>query len=69
MSVDRCQLFVEGRGKPNDFREISFHRVYSCPCKVSKSLGCIRKIPLNPPLQKGEAVGMPELGSYGALYT
>ncbi len=30
-------------------------------CKFSKSLGYIRKIPLNPPLQKGEAVGMPEL--------
>jgi hypothetical protein len=29
--------------------------------KFSKSLGYIRKIPLNPPLQKGEAVGMPEL--------
>jgi len=24
-------------------------------CKFSKSPGCIRKIPLNPPLQKGEA--------------
>ena len=23
--------------------------------------GCINKIPLNPPLQKGEAVGMPRL--------
>jgi hypothetical protein len=30
-------------------------------CKFSKSPGCIRKIPLNPPLQKGEAVGMPGL--------
>jgi len=29
MSVDRCQLSVELRGKPNDFREISFHPVYS----------------------------------------
>jgi len=28
-------------------------------CKFSKNRGCIRKIPLNPPLQKGEAVGMP----------
>jgi len=27
--------------------------------KISISPGCIRKIPLNPPLQKGEAVGMP----------
>jgi len=29
--------------------------------KFSKSPGYIRKIPINPPLQKGEAVGMPEL--------
>ena len=29
--------------------------------KFSKSPGYIRKIPLNPPFQKGEAVGMPEL--------
>jgi hypothetical protein len=29
--------------------------------KFSKSPGCIRKIPLNPPLQKGEAIGMPGL--------
>jgi len=28
--------------------------------KFSKSAGRIRKIPLNPPLQKGEAGGMPE---------
>jgi len=28
--------------------------------KFSKSLGYIIKIPLNPPFQKGEAVGMPE---------
>ena len=30
-------------------------------CNFSKSPGYIRKIPLNPPLQKGEAVGMPQL--------
>jgi hypothetical protein len=29
--------------------------------KFSISPACIRKIPLNPPLQKGEAVGMPRL--------
>jgi len=29
--------------------------------KFSISPGCIRKIPLNPPLQKGEAAGMPRL--------
>ena len=29
--------------------------------KFSITLGCIRKIPLNPPLQKGEEVGMPGL--------
>jgi hypothetical protein len=29
--------------------------------KFSKSPGCIRKIPLSPPLQKGEAGGMPGL--------
>ncbi len=29
--------------------------------KFSITPGCIKKIPLNPPLQKGEAVGMPEL--------
>jgi hypothetical protein len=29
--------------------------------KFSIRLGRIRKIPLNPPLQKGEAVGMPGL--------
>jgi hypothetical protein len=29
--------------------------------KFSKNPGCIRKIPLNPPLQKGEALGMPGL--------
>ena len=29
--------------------------------KFLKSPGCIRKIPLNPPLQKGEAIGMPGL--------
>ena len=27
--------------------------------KFSKNPGCVRKIPLNPPLQKGEAVGLP----------
>ena len=26
--------------------------------KFLKSPGCIKKIPLNPPLQKGEAIGM-----------
>ena len=29
--------------------------------KFSISSGYIREIPLNPPLQKGEAIGMPEL--------
>jgi hypothetical protein len=29
--------------------------------KTSITPGCIRKIPLNPPLQKGEAIGMPGL--------
>jgi len=29
--------------------------------KFSISPGCIRKIPLNPPLQKGEAAGIPRL--------
>ena len=29
--------------------------------KFSITPGCIRKIPLNPPLQKGEEVGMPGL--------
>jgi len=29
--------------------------------KFSKNPDFIRKIPLNPPLQKGEAVGMPGL--------
>jgi hypothetical protein len=29
--------------------------------KFSKNPGCVRKIPLNPPLQKGEAVGIPGL--------
>ncbi len=29
--------------------------------KFSIRPGCINKIPLNPPLQKGEAVGMPRL--------
>jgi hypothetical protein len=29
--------------------------------KFSIRPGCIRKIPLNPPLQKGEAAGMPGL--------
>jgi hypothetical protein len=28
---------------------------------ILKTPGCIKKIPLNPPLQKGEAVGMPGL--------
>ncbi len=27
----------------------------------SEKAGCIKKIPLNPPLQKGEAVELPEL--------
>jgi hypothetical protein len=34
---------------------------WSVFCKFSKSPDCIRKIPLNPPLQKEEAVGMPGL--------
>ena len=29
--------------------------------EATKNPGCIRKIPLNPPLQKGEAFGMPGL--------
>ena len=29
--------------------------------KYSISQGCIREIPLNPPLQKGEEVGIPRL--------
>ena len=29
--------------------------------KFSITQGCIKKIPLNPPLQKGEEVGMPGL--------
>jgi hypothetical protein len=34
--------------------------------KFSISPGCNRKIPLNPPFQKGEAAGMPGLISYVA---
>ena len=30
-------------------------------CKFSMNSGCINKIPLNPPLQKGEAIGMSAL--------
>jgi hypothetical protein len=34
---------------------------YSDLGKFSISPACIKKIPLNPPLQKGEEVGMPGL--------
>ena len=34
-------------------------RVYGCNRKFTIGACCIRKIPLNPPLQKGEAVGLP----------
>ncbi len=39
----------------------TFREVIQYLRKFSKSPGCIRKIPLNPPLQKGEAIGMPGL--------
>ena len=40
---------------------LEYQIVMGVKVKFSKSLGYIREIPLNPPLQKGEAVGMPEL--------
>jgi len=45
MSIQRCQTTSKGSKAGN----------------ISKSQGCIKKIPLNPPLQKGEAIGMPGL--------
>jgi len=53
MSVDRCQLSVELRGKPNDFREISFHLVNSYTCKFSIDSGCTNKNPPQSPFAKG----------------
>jgi hypothetical protein len=35
--------------------------LFSPKGNFSKNPNCIRKIPLNPPLQKREAVGIPEL--------
>jgi hypothetical protein len=59
MSNDKCKkIYVHPLIQPQPTPMEMHNRKKS---KFSISPGCIRKIPLNPPLQKGEAAGMPGL--------
>ncbi len=58
------------RPEKASFRRIPWVFPETCfSCKFSINSGCIKKIPLNPPLQKGEAVGMPGLFEKSPFFT